>query len=102
MNWATANGRRWAFTLSNAGSRFFEDRADLNQLNEINWDVVQARDWSNCKDGKQAEFLIEQSFPWKLVERIGIHSGPVYHSVFGAISGAAHKPPIEIMRDWYY
>lgn len=100
--WATANGRRWAFTLSNAGSRFFEDRADLNQLNEVNWDAVQARDWSNCKDGKQAEFLIEQSFPWELVERIGIHSEREYRSVSGAISGAAHKPPIEIKQDWYY
>jgi hypothetical protein len=102
VKWATANGRRWVFTLSNAGSRFFEDRADLNQLNEINWDAVQASDWSNCKDGKQAEFLIEKSFPWELVERIGIHSEPVYGCVSDAISGAAYKPPIEIMQDWYY
>jgi len=36
--WAEANGRRWAFTLSNAGSRFFEDRCDLGQLDEVDWE----------------------------------------------------------------
>lgn len=38
--WAQANGRRWAFTLSNAGSYYFEDRADLAQLGEIDWTAV--------------------------------------------------------------
>jgi hypothetical protein len=27
--WADAQMRRWAFTLSNAGARYFEDRSDL-------------------------------------------------------------------------
>jgi len=27
--WAAGNARRWAFTLSNAGASYFEDRADL-------------------------------------------------------------------------
>ena len=29
---------------------------------------------AECKEGKQAEFLLEQSFPWHLVERIGVQS----------------------------
>jgi hypothetical protein len=62
--WAHQQGRRWAFTLSNAGSYFFEDRCDLGRLNEIDWDAVAARDWRQCKEGKQAEFLLEQSFSW--------------------------------------
>lgn len=56
--WAEANQLRWAFTLSNAGSRYFEDRSDLARLNEINWQAVRAQAWSGCKDGKQAEFLL--------------------------------------------
>ena len=35
--WAEGKGRRWAFTLSNAGGRYFEDRSDLAQLDEIDW-----------------------------------------------------------------
>jgi len=38
-------GRRWAFTLSNAGSRYYEDRADLARLGEINWAAVAATKW---------------------------------------------------------
>jgi hypothetical protein len=72
--WANANGRRWAFTLSNAGSYYFEDRADLAQLAEINWASVAASQWSGSptKEQKQAEFLIEQHFPWELIEEIGV------------------------------
>ena len=38
--WAQANSRSWAFTLSNAGSVYFEDRDDLALLHEINWNAV--------------------------------------------------------------
>ena len=68
--WADQNRLRWAFTLSNAGSFYFEDRCDLAQLIEIDWDAVEARNWDNRKESKQAEFLVERAFPWELVERI--------------------------------
>ena len=83
--WANAQQRRWAFTLSNAGAYYFEDRADLAQIGEVNWDAVQARDWRQCKEGKQAEFLVELNFPWHLIERIGVHSRPVYTQVLQAL-----------------
>jgi hypothetical protein len=51
--WANTNRRRWAFTLSNAGARYFEDRSDLGQLGEIDWNAVRATDWRQCKDGKR-------------------------------------------------
>ncbi len=35
--WAEKNARHWAFTLSNAGAVYFEDRCQTSQLNEINW-----------------------------------------------------------------
>ena len=61
---AYRNNRRWAFTSSNAGSNYFEDYAALARLDKIDWDAVQAMDWAQRKDGKQAEFLLESSFPW--------------------------------------
>ncbi len=100
--WADSNALRWAFTLSNAGAYYFEDRADMAQLGEIDWDAVQAREWRDKKEGKQAEFLVEQSFPWGLVSRIGVRSQQVYGQVRAALQAAAHKPPVEIMPDWYY
>lgn len=100
--WAGQNNRRWAFTLSNAGSFFFEDRCDLSQLNEIDWDAVQARNWVSCKEGKQAEFLMEHSFPWHLVERIGVHSRGIYQQVVNALPKGGHRPRVELRPEWYY
>ena len=102
VDWADAEGRRWAFTLSNAGSRYFEDRSDLAQLDEIDWKAVRARDWRGCKDRKQAEFLVEREFPWMLVRRIGVRSQDIYEQVRQAIQPATHQPNIQIIRQWYY
>lgn len=101
--WANAQPARWAFTLSNAGSYFFEDRNDLARLGEINWPAVQATDWrGGLKEGKQAEFLLEQRFPWHLIERIGVHSAAVYGQVVNVLPANGHRPPVEVRPDWYY
>lgn len=100
--WAKSQRQRWAFTLSNAGSYYFEDRCNLEQLGEIDWNAVQATIWNNCKDGKQSEFLLERQFPWKLVKRIGVHSEQVYIKVIQALQNADYRPPVEIKPDWYY
>ena len=100
--WADAQPRRWAFTLSNAGARYFEDRSNLGQLGEIDWTAVQATDWRQHKDGKQAEFLLEQSFPWHLVERIGVQSRVTYTLAVNALPAHGHRPPVEIRTEWYY
>lgn len=106
--WAQQNQQRWAFTLSNAGAYYFEDRCDLVQLNEINWEAVQANRWSgngiaaSIKEGKQAEFLLENRYPWHLVERIGVQSRAVYQQVANALAAGGHRPQIEINSEWYY
>jgi len=98
---AKANDQRWAFSLSNAGAYGPEFRNDLDQLNEVNWPAVAATNWRNpaIKHGKQAEFLLRDSFPWSLVERIGAHSNAVAQVAAQAISAAAHQPRIEILRE---
>ena len=102
MEWAEENDLRWAFTLSNAGARYFEDRANLEQLGEIDWDAVAARDWRQCKEGKQAEFLVEERFPWELVSRIGVRSRSVFQRATAELDSAEHRPALEVRPDWYY
>ena len=101
VQWAEAEGLRWAFTLSNAGSYYFEDRADLAQLSEIDWDAVCAREWRGRQEKKQAEFLIEHRFPWALVEGIGVSSASVRQQASRAMTGE-HRPPVKVKPDWYY
>ena len=100
--WAEEHGLRWAFTHSNAGAYYFEDWSDLARLDRIDWKAVQTRNWSQCKEGKQAEFLIEQHFSWELVSRVGVISRQVCHRAVAALEAAAHRPPVEVRREWYY
>jgi hypothetical protein len=104
VRWAEANGKRWGFSLSNAGANYTEFRTGLNKLDEINWTAVAARDFrpADVKEGKQAEFLVEQALPWHLIERVGVYSHAYVPSVSSAMQGAQHRPRIEICRDWYY
>ncbi len=102
VHWAEQNRRRWAFTLSNAGAYYFEDHADLSKLDKINWNAVKATKWRSYKEGKQAEFLLEHSLPWRLIECIGVHSKTIYQQVVNTLSANRHRPRTEIRRDWYY
>lgn len=102
--WANANKRKWAFSLSNAGAFYTQFRSRLNQLSEVNWPAVAANDFrsADIKEGKQAEFLMHESFPWDLVERIGVISPGMAQQVANAMKGHAHRPQVEIKREWYY
>lgn len=102
VQWANQQNLRWAFTLSNAGSYFFEDRNNLAQLNELDWAAIQTNQWQQCKEGKQAEFLLEQVFPWHLVEKIGVHDRQRYQEISNILQAAAHRPPVSIEPGWYY
>ncbi|MFN4311621.1 MAG: DUF4433 domain-containing protein [Ferrovibrio sp.] len=102
VDWANKHGRRWAFSTINAANAAAEFRKNLGQLGEINWDAVAEQKWTACRDEKQAEFLLHESFPWELVERIGVCSRQTYDQVLGGLNGAAHRPKVELKPDWYY
>ncbi|MHB1216852.1 MAG: type II toxin-antitoxin system toxin DNA ADP-ribosyl transferase DarT [Alphaproteobacteria bacterium] len=104
IKWAKSVSARWAFTLSNAGAYYVKSRADLSRLDEIDWDSVAARDWraSEVRERKQAEFLVHESFPWHLVERIGTSTVSTKAKVDEALRASTHRPRVEIKSDWYY
>jgi hypothetical protein len=104
IDWANSDGRRWAFTLSNAGAAYAEFRDDLGQLHEVNWVAVRDTSFRDpvVKEGKQAEFLVYEFFPWELVRRIGVHSPAIHSQVVRAMAGRAHRPEVEVRPNWYY
>jgi hypothetical protein len=104
IDWANGAGKRWAFSLSNAGAYYTQFRKSLENLGEVKWPAVASTDFraGDVKEGKQAEFLLYGLFPWKLVSRIGVHSMGVAHKVATALSGVAYRPDVEIRADWYY
>ncbi len=104
IQWADENGVRWAFSLSNAGSRYAEFRSNLSDLNELNWNAIAATDFrpSDVKEGKQAEFLVQQSFPFFLFECVGVQSAKTQVRAMQALRGASHRLPVEVRREWYF
>jgi hypothetical protein len=109
VKWAESNKRCWAFTLSNAGSYIFEARNALDKLVDLDWDAVTTDKWSvyygappETRERKQSEFLVEERFPWALVERIGVIGNAQAAQVTTAIANSKHRPAVEVRRDWYY
>jgi len=102
VDWADKHGRRWAFTTSNAAAQYAKDYADLEKLSKIDWQAIRARSWRDHKEGKQAEFLVETSFPWELIERIGVYNAATRQKAYQAIAAHVHKPKLEIKSSWYY
>lgn len=104
VQWAVKHNVRWAFSNTNAGARYCEFFRSLDRLGEVNWIAVQATDFRTAvvKDGKQAEFLVFDWFPWQLVEKIGVIDGKREDAVMEVLKAAKHQPPVSIERGWYY
>ena len=102
IEWAKHNNKRWVFTTSNAGSRYFKDSCNLADLKDIDWKAVNNLDWSDCRESKQAEFLIEQAFPWHLIDYIGVQNEKVLNVVDDILQNIDHRPKCGIEPKWYY
>ena len=102
--WANNNSRRWAYSLSNAGAYYTEFRSELSAFDELDWDSIGNNDFRSpeVKEGKQAEFLVRDTFPWELVTRIGVLTVGISEQVNETLKAGQHKPGVEIRPDWYY
>jgi hypothetical protein len=102
---ATQCGRPWAFTEGHADiaySEFFDDLADLNQ---IDWNIMSASYWAGSDEDKrhrQAEFLVHQFFPWASFTEIGVCNSSMVARVQARLAPAAHRPPVHVRSGWYY
>jgi hypothetical protein len=76
----------------------------MGRIDELNWAAIGSTNWRDpdIKEGKQAEFLIEESFPWELVELVGVISDHVAEQVAEAIQNVTHQPQVAVKPEWYY
>jgi len=104
VTFANSEHIRWAFTATNAGARYTQFYNDLSHLNELDWGAIEAsyfRD-PHTKEGKQAEFLMYDFFPWGLIHGIGVENTAVFDRVNEMLRTSAYQPRVTIKRDWYY
>jgi hypothetical protein len=104
INWAKSNSVSWAFTNGNAGSRLTNFYNQSSKLNQIDWDAVASTDFRDAKikEGKQAEFLMFDVFPWTLIEKIGIINSTMATEAKTTLANVAHKPVIAVEPNWYF
>jgi hypothetical protein len=104
VQWADSVRKRWAFTNGNAGTRYTQFFDDVDELDALDWKAIGETDWRDpiVKERKQAEFLVEGSFPWELVERIGVIDSKAAESAARICSEARHRPEIVVAPNWYY
>jgi ssDNA thymidine ADP-ribosyltransferase DarT-like protein len=99
-----AGGRAWAFTDGNASTAYTNFYNDLSLLPEVvDWNAVNATMWSDpaIKEKKQAEFLVQNTFPWSAVMEIGVFDQSVAETV-REIVGTVPSPSVGVQRAWYY
>ena len=103
IKWANESGVRWAYSDINARTRYAQFYNAPDDLDKINWSAIEATDFRDMliKEGKQAEFLVYESFPWELVEKIGVHDSRIKDQVLEKL-GNNLSPEVSIERDWYY
>lgn len=100
-----ATGRPWFFTDRHADLGYANQFDDLARLDEVDWDVMPVRQWggnNELKEKRQAEFLVHDWCPWPAIEVIGVMDQGIAARVQVALAGAAHRPRVEVHRDWYY
>jgi hypothetical protein len=104
VQWAESNNYRWAFSKSNAGAYYTRFFKNLAQLDEINWEAVAAQDFRPMaiNEGKQAEFLLFDTCPWHLIERIGVIDAQIEQRVMAMIRQTGHRTVVSVQRGWYY
>jgi hypothetical protein len=104
IDWADSSSRRWAFSLSNAGAYYTEFRSRIDELDQLDWNAIASTDFRSAevKERKQAEFLVHDSFPLTMVDRIGVSSSAIQMRAATALARAAQRPTIEIHPEWYF
>ncbi len=102
--WAEENGHYWAFSDRNAGTYLAKFYNSVDDLDQVNWPAVAETDFRDpvIKEGKQAEFLVHASFPWELIEQIGVMDSGIKARAEQILHDAGHKPVVSVQRSWYY
>lgn len=105
-----ASGCRFVFSNGHGIAVFTRWFDDLGRLDEVDWDMVNQRYWSdNVNDmdrqrRKQAEFLVYQSCPWMVIGEIVVVNQAAktcVESILARFNRALHRP-VNVRRGWYY
>jgi len=99
-------GLRWVFTEGHAEIAYSDFFGDLADLDKVDWDVMKSRYWNDTNEDpdrkrrRQAEFLVHQFFPWRLVSYIGVYDQSTRKKMIEILGNEG--PDVGIEKGWYY
>jgi hypothetical protein len=104
VDWAASHSKPWAFSDANAGARYAAFYNTVDSLNHLNWDAIESTDFRDAviKDGKQAEFLLYESFPCNLISRIGVINETIAQQVNIILAATGFDIEVSVLRKWYF
>jgi hypothetical protein len=110
LAWVQQAGLTFVFTDGHAIMQFSEFYNDAADLDKIDWPLMQARIWIDTdedpdrKRRRQAEFLVQQYFPWSVISGIAVFDEAMKLRVEGLLDSLKpeHLPRVKVLRDWYY
>lgn len=88
--------------------RFTQFFDDLGDFSKVDWEIMKARYWHDTSDDndrvrwRQAEFLVHEFCPWRIIIQIGVKTEEIQRRVAGIIQGHNHQPVVQLRRSWYY
>ena len=89
-----------------AYSDFYDDLSYLDSA--IDWSLMKSNYWfdtddePNRKCRRQAEFLVHQFFPWKLIRGIGVINESIKTKVETILQNHQYQPSVKKCPQWYY
>lgn len=99
---------RFVFTNGHGIMAFTDFFDDLNHLDEVDWPLMTAKIWRDTfedpdrKRRRQAEFLIYEFFPLKLVDEIVVMTTAMKRKVESILSPLNDKLSVKVAPSWYY
>jgi hypothetical protein len=101
-------GQQFVFTNSHAYGAESEFFGGLEDLDKIDWRLLQSRDFQNDpedpgKKGRyQAEALVHGQLPVKAIAGIACYNSVVQASLVATAAAAGVETPIKVLPEWYF
>ncbi|TXL67478.1 DUF4433 domain-containing protein [Cerasibacillus terrae] len=98
---------KYVFTDGHAVMVFTEFFKDLQELDKIDWDVMNSRYWFDTEEDpdrkrrRQAEFLVHKGIPIDILLGFAVKNEEMKRKVEDVIHKYNFNKPVAI-RDWYY
>ena len=104
-----AEGLDFTFTDGHAVMAYVDFYDELEALESvIDWNLMEAKYWSNTPEDpdrkcrRQAEFLIHQFCPWKIITEIGVINQIMKYKINEVLQKFNTQKVVNVQRKWYY